>query len=66
MLLILFGSRSVIAEVSLCQVLDRTEQLMRKGVVRYREDMDLENLIDFVQKKVNFQKRAGVKWSVYI
>ncbi|KAJ8374791.1 hypothetical protein SKAU_G00053710 [Synaphobranchus kaupii] len=32
-------------------VLDRTEQLMRKGIVRYREDMDLENLIDFVQKK---------------
>ncbi|XP_035268913.1 tetraspanin-33 isoform X2 [Anguilla anguilla] len=32
-------------------VLHRTEQLMRKGIVRYREDMDLENLIDFVQKK---------------
>ncbi|KAJ8277484.1 hypothetical protein GJAV_G00075660 [Gymnothorax javanicus] len=32
-------------------VLNRTEQLMRKGIARYREDMDLENLIDFVQKK---------------
>ncbi|XP_061094570.1 tetraspanin-33 isoform X1 [Conger conger] len=32
-------------------VLDRTEQLMSKGIIRYREDMDLENLIDFVQKK---------------
>ncbi|KAG9350797.1 hypothetical protein JZ751_024686 [Albula glossodonta] len=32
-------------------VLQRTELLMRKGITRYREDMDLENLIDFVQKK---------------
>ncbi|KAG5276477.1 hypothetical protein AALO_G00132500 [Alosa alosa] len=32
-------------------VLERTEQLMRKAIVRYREDLDLENLIDFIQKK---------------
>ncbi|KAG7487826.1 hypothetical protein MATL_G00027830 [Megalops atlanticus] len=32
-------------------VLERTEQLMAKGIARYREDLDLENLIDFVQKK---------------
>ncbi|XP_072517223.1 tetraspanin-33 [Salminus brasiliensis] len=32
-------------------VLDRTEQLMKKAIVLYREDMDLENVIDFVQKK---------------
>ena len=25
---------------------------MKKGIVLYREDMDLENVIDFVQKKV--------------
>lgn len=25
---------------------------MKKAIVRYREDMDLENIIDFVQKKV--------------
>ncbi|XP_031430132.1 tetraspanin-33 [Clupea harengus] len=32
-------------------VLQRTELLMRKAIVRYREDLDLENLIDFIQKK---------------
>ncbi|XP_032428077.1 tetraspanin-33 isoform X1 [Xiphophorus hellerii] len=32
-------------------VMERTETLMMKGVVRYREDQDLENAIDFVQKK---------------
>ncbi|KAI4904221.1 hypothetical protein NFI96_031749 [Prochilodus magdalenae] len=32
-------------------VLQRTELLMKKGIVLYREDMDLENVIDFVQKK---------------
>lgn len=25
---------------------------MKKAIVLYREDMDLENVIDFVQKKV--------------
>lgn len=33
------------------QVMERTERLMLKAVVRYREDRDLENAIDFVQKK---------------
>ncbi|PWA31584.1 hypothetical protein CCH79_00020018, partial [Gambusia affinis] len=32
-------------------VMERTETLMMKAVVRYREDQDLENAIDFVQKK---------------
>ncbi|XP_076880887.1 tetraspanin-33 [Brachyhypopomus gauderio] len=32
-------------------VLERTELFMKKAVVLYREDMDLENVIDFVQKK---------------
>ncbi|KAM9460845.1 tetraspanin-33 [Clarias gariepinus] len=32
-------------------VLRRTELLMNKAIVLYREDMDLENVIDFVQKK---------------
>ncbi|XP_033821775.1 tetraspanin-33 isoform X1 [Periophthalmus magnuspinnatus] len=32
-------------------VMERTELLMLKAVVRYREDRDLENAIDFVQKK---------------
>lgn len=34
------------------QVTERTEKLMMKTVVRYREDRDLENAIDFIQKKV--------------
>lgn len=32
--------------------MERTEKLMIKTVVRYREDRDLENAIDFIQKKV--------------
>lgn len=32
-------------------VMERTERLMLKAVVRYREDQDLENAIDFIQKK---------------
>ncbi|KAK2869037.1 hypothetical protein Q7C36_000908 [Tachysurus vachellii] len=32
-------------------VLERTELFMKKATVLYREDMDLENAIDFVQKK---------------
>lgn len=34
------------------QVTERTEKLMMKTVVGYREDRDLENAIDFIQKKV--------------
>ncbi|KAK2874011.1 hypothetical protein QQF64_004065 [Cirrhinus molitorella] len=33
------------------KVQERTEQLMIKAIVRYRDDQDLENVIDFVQKK---------------
>ncbi|XP_063056635.1 tetraspanin-33 [Engraulis encrasicolus] len=32
-------------------VLERTEQLMMRAIVRYRDDLDLENVIDFIQKK---------------
>ncbi|KAM9365731.1 tetraspanin-33 [Pholidichthys leucotaenia] len=32
-------------------VMERTESLMMKAIVRYREDQDLENAIDFIQKK---------------
>lgn len=32
--------------------MERTEKLMMTAIVRYREDRDLENAIDFVQKKV--------------
>ena len=34
------------------QVIQRTEQLMLRALVGYREDLDLENAIDFIQKKV--------------
>uniref|UniRef100_A0A3P9LXW1 Tetraspanin n=1 Tax=Oryzias latipes TaxID=8090 RepID=A0A3P9LXW1_ORYLA len=33
------------------KVMERTEKLMMKAIIRYREDRDLENAIDFVQKK---------------
>ncbi|KAM7387830.1 hypothetical protein PAMP_024043 [Pampus punctatissimus] len=32
-------------------VMERTEKLMMKAIFRYREDQDLENAIDFIQKK---------------
>lgn len=32
--------------------MERTEKLMMKAIIRYREDRDLENAIDFIQKKV--------------
>ncbi|KAJ3599940.1 hypothetical protein NHX12_033892 [Muraenolepis orangiensis] len=33
------------------KVIQRTEKLMLKAVIGYREDLDLENVIDFIQKK---------------
>lgn len=33
--------------------MERTEKLMMKAIVQYREDQDLENAIDFIQKKVS-------------
>ncbi|XP_053709555.1 tetraspanin-33 isoform X1 [Synchiropus splendidus] len=32
-------------------VMERTEKLMMKAIIQYREDRDLENAIDFIQKK---------------
>uniref|UniRef100_A0A3B3YP06 Tetraspanin-33 n=1 Tax=Poecilia mexicana TaxID=48701 RepID=A0A3B3YP06_9TELE len=40
-----------VAAGAVTYVMERTEMLMMKAVVRYREDRDLENAIDFVQKK---------------
>ncbi|XP_076583146.1 tetraspanin-33 isoform X1 [Chaetodon auriga] len=37
--------------VDVVQVMERTEKLMMKAIVLYREDQDLENAIDFIQKK---------------
>lgn len=45
-------------------VMERTEELMKKAVTGYREDRDLENVIDFIQKK--FQccgVQSYVDWS---
>ncbi|CAF90181.1 unnamed protein product [Tetraodon nigroviridis] len=42
----------VLAHLFTDSVMERTEKLMMKTVVRYRDDRDLENAIDFVQKKV--------------
>lgn len=41
--------------VLVVQVMERTEKLMMTAVVRYREDRDLENAIDFIQKKVKVE-----------
>ncbi|KAF6728696.1 Tetraspanin-33 [Oryzias melastigma] len=45
-------------------VMERTEKLMMTAIVRYREDRDLENAIDFVQKKFQCCGVEGYKdWS---
>ncbi|CAL8343468.1 unnamed protein product [Gadus morhua 'NCC'] len=47
------------------KVIQRTEQLMLRALVGYREDLDLENAIDFIQKK--FQccgVQAFTDWSL--
>lgn len=49
--LLLQVAASVVGFLFTDVVMERTELLMLKAVVRYREDRDLENAIDFVQKK---------------
>ncbi|XP_075997596.1 tetraspanin-33 [Genypterus blacodes] len=45
-------------------VMERTEKLMMKAIIRYREDQDLENAIDFIQKKFQCCGVEGYKdWS---
>lgn len=43
--------------------MERTEKLMMKTIVGYREDRDLENAIDFIQKKVGTD-RSGDRQEV--
>ncbi|XP_066504217.1 tetraspanin-33 [Hoplias malabaricus] len=50
-ILLLQIAAAVLAFLFSDMVLHRTELLMNKAIALYREDMDLENLIDFVQKK---------------
>ncbi|XP_029355981.1 tetraspanin-33 [Echeneis naucrates] len=49
--LLLQISAGVVGYLFTDMVMERTEKLMMKAIVRYREDQDLENAIDFVQKK---------------
>ncbi|PIO32137.1 hypothetical protein AB205_0115270 [Aquarana catesbeiana] len=35
-------------------VLEKASNVMSKAIIRYREDADLENFIDYIQKKVRF------------
>uniref|UniRef100_A0A667XT36 Tetraspanin n=1 Tax=Myripristis murdjan TaxID=586833 RepID=A0A667XT36_9TELE len=49
--LLLQVAAAVVSYLFTDQVMGRTEKLMMKAVVGYREDQDLENVIDFIQKK---------------
>ncbi|XP_069578524.1 tetraspanin-33 isoform X2 [Brachyistius frenatus] len=49
--LLLQVAAAVVGHVFTDTVMERTETLMMKAVVRYRDDRDLENAIDFIQKK---------------
>ncbi|KAG7232602.1 hypothetical protein INR49_008331 [Caranx melampygus] len=50
-ILLLQIAAAVVGYLFTDMVMERTEKLMMKAIVRYREDQDLENAIDFVQKK---------------
>lgn len=39
--------------------MERTEVVMKRALRLYREDRDLENLVDFLQRKV--RERRGVE-----
>ncbi|XP_051929969.1 tetraspanin-33 [Hippocampus zosterae] len=64
LLLLLQLSAAIAAALFTDAVMERTEHLMMKAVVGYREDRDLENAIDFVQKKFRCCGVEGYKdWS---
>ncbi|XP_034528834.1 tetraspanin-33 [Notolabrus celidotus] len=50
-ILILQIAAGVVGYLFTEKVMERTERLMMRAIIRYREDPDLENAIDFVQKK---------------
>ncbi|XP_039983680.1 tetraspanin-33 isoform X1 [Xiphias gladius] len=50
-MLLLQVAAGVVGYLFTDMVMERTEKLMVKAIVRYREDQDLENAIDFIQKK---------------
>uniref|UniRef100_A0A3Q4HHX4 Tetraspanin n=1 Tax=Neolamprologus brichardi TaxID=32507 RepID=A0A3Q4HHX4_NEOBR len=45
----------LLLQIAAAFVMERTERLMMKAIEQYREDQDLENAIDFIQKKLQFQ-----------
>ncbi|XP_074524411.1 tetraspanin-33 [Halichoeres trimaculatus] len=51
MILFLQIAAGVVGYLFTDMVMERTEKLMMTAIVRYREDPDLENAINFVQKK---------------
>ncbi|XP_034021548.1 tetraspanin-33-like [Thalassophryne amazonica] len=50
--LLLQVAAGVVCYVFTDMVMERTERLIMRTIVRYREDPDLQNAIDFIQKKV--------------
>ncbi|KAM4628574.1 tetraspanin-33 [Polymixia lowei] len=50
-ILLLQTTAAVIGYLFTDMVMERTEKLMMKTIIRYRDDPDLENVIDFIQKK---------------
>lgn len=43
----------------------RAVALLEKGMIRYRDDLDLQNLIDYIQKKVWVSLNCGKVRSDY-
>lgn len=39
-------------EVSCSQTRDALGEFMKKAIVHYRDDLDLQNLMDYIQKEV--------------
>ncbi|XP_048831744.1 tetraspanin-33 isoform X1 [Brienomyrus brachyistius] len=50
-ILLLRISAAVLGFIFSDLVLERTDLLIKTGIEKYRDDLDLENIIDFVQKK---------------
>ncbi|XP_037624926.1 tetraspanin-33 isoform X2 [Sebastes umbrosus] len=57
--LLLQITAGVVAFLFTDTVMERTERLMMKAIVLYREDRDLENAIDFIQKKTVLNTMCG-------
>ncbi|XP_063748053.1 tetraspanin-33 isoform X2 [Eleginops maclovinus] len=57
--LLLQIAAGVVGYVFTDMVMERTERLMMKAIIRYREDRDLENAIDFIQKKTVLNTMCG-------